>query len=882
MFLERQAAVKKLHDVMDDLHTSGSLVLLSGEAGIGKTTLLEHVHRELSLHADVMWTGCDPLFTPRPYAPFYDFAQSGFPKLHNALENNANAHVIFTCLYNELGNLTKPTLIIIEDVHWADHASLDLLKYIARRISFLPCVLLLSYRDDEITPQHPLNSLLTLLPAAHTHRVELMHLSLKAVTQLAKNSHHDPKVLYQTTGGNPFFVNELLGAPNLSQTIPLSICDSVNSRVKRLQPEERKIMEVLSVIPYSIPLILIQSLFNKDAEVHALTCVSKKLLHVDHHDEFRFRHELVRLAILESVPSPYKRRFHALILEKLETVKNDISVDRLVYHAEGALDTERILRYAPAAALHAAQQGAHREAASFYKKALAYVEYANSELAASLHEGWAYETGLTTHIDQDVIDARRHAITLWRALKRQDKVGENLRNLSRLYWYQGQADKAEQYANQAILTYESMPPSKDLAMAYSMRSQLDMLNDRMSDAITWGYKALELARQFHSPVVEAHALNNIGTAQVMRGNSDGEALLLSSLTIAKAHDLHEDAARVYTNFSDYCVRFKRLDKAETLTNEGIQYDIAHDLDAWTYYLIGLQAQLRLEQGRFVDAETIAAGVYQLDSQTLLMKLPALIVLSRVQSRMGKSESLRLLNQALTDAESTAEYQYIVPASLGLIEFYWLTQHNHERAVDLIHRLAALPKGLLNAWQLGELVTWARRFEVNPTNVCTEAIAKPYQLAIKHQYQQAFEQWQKLKMPYNAALSLIPLGSANYSHSQVNQHLTTASKLFIEMGAKAAFLKLKESVQKFNVGCHLPTLPRGPYSKSRQHPLGLTNKEQQVLKLLITGASNQHIALELSRSNRTIENHVSSILAKFCVENRIEVMLKVQNEPWLAE
>ncbi|MDU0356277.1 AAA family ATPase [Paraglaciecola aquimarina] len=698
MLLERETALSEIFNCIETMPKSGKILLLSGEAGIGKTTLLEHIRLQIDTTIDMHWSGCDPLFTPRPYAPIYDFAQIFSPTLLCQLESCATPNIIFASFYQAISHLTKPTILVIEDVHWADNASLDLIKYLVRRISFLPCLLCLSYRDDEISQSHPLRSVLTLLPSAHTKRICLTPLGKESVAKLSQKSHYDPDNLHRITNGNPFFVTELLANKQVNQPlIPLSIKEAIGSRVQNLAQGECQLIQLLSLIPYSIPVTLIHALFGENGDSFAMACVARKLLQCDPNQVFRFRHELVRLAILDNQPAHQQKSGHKRILQCLEQTLLSTDSAWLVHHGVGALDEKCVLKYAPIAAANAAALGAHKEAASFYSKALSFVEYADTELAASLHQDWAYEVGLTTHMDQSVIDARRHAISLWRALGRFDKVGENLRSLSRLYWYQGQAEKAERYATEAIQTFESIPASNGLAMAYSMRSQLDMLNERTDDAIFWGNKALALAEQFSSPTIKAHALNNIGSALVMQGNTEGETLLEQSLVIAEQNGLHEDVARVYTNFSDYCIRFKKLDMAEALTTKGIQYDIAHDLDSWTYYLVGLQALLRQEQGRLIDAQTIASGVQQIDNQTLLMKLPSLIVLGRVSSRLATSDSHDLLCRALEDAESTNEYQYMIPARFALIEHFWLSADitQSSKANNHLNWLSQLPKSVLN-------------------------------------------------------------------------------------------------------------------------------------------------------------------------------------------
>nr|WP_136252323.1 AAA family ATPase [Ningiella ruwaisensis] len=889
--LEREQALSQLSNIAQDLQRSGKVVLLSGEAGVGKTSLLEQMRYRLSSDIKTVWSGCDPLFTPRPFSPLHDLSHVILGKWSELLESTANNKQINAlssklahALYEELEKLESPMIIVIEDLHWADHATLDLLKFLVRRIAFMPCLLCLSYRDEAITSEHPFRTLLNLFPSAHTKRILLEPLSLKSVEELAQSSGHDAKNLYQVTAGNPFFVTEILANTDTSpNSIPSSVCDAIVERVSHLSCKEQAFIQTLSLIPYAAPLALLDHLFENQAQRLSTACIERKILQFDSKGDLRFVHELARLATLEKLSLHQQKALHKKILSSLEDLKLLDNLAWLTHHAEGAKDATSMLKYANLAAANAASLGAHKEAASYYEKALRFVEYADTQLAAELYENWAYETGLTKHLNESVIQARRSAITLWRALNRIDKIGENLRYLSRLYWYQGKAERAEHYANEAIQTFEQLPAGSELAMAYSMRSQLDMLNERTEEAILWGNKALELERRFRQPLVKVHALTNIGTALLMTGDVKGEALIQESLQLAKQHAMHEEAARVYTNYADYSVRFKRLALAESIITQGIQYDVSHDLSAWTYYLVGIQAQLRLEEGRIVDAQTIAAGVQELENQTMLMKLPALIVLARARSRLASADAEKLLIQAHNNAMAIDEPQYFIPTRLAIIEWAWLNQQ-HEYAAQYIKDLFKLAPSIMNSWQLGELLAWAYFMGLDipegfEENNLRKNLPAAYQAELADDAELAFDRWQSLGMPFNAALALLKglIRQTLVPNAEICMRL---SALLNSMHAKAGLIRLKQHAQFKDYYHLLPKEKRGPYAKSRQHPIGLTAKEQAVLKLIVAGNSNQEIANALSRSQRTIENHVSSILAKMQVENRVEVMLRVQNEPWL--
>jgi len=302
-------------------------------------------------------------------------------------------------------------------------------------------------------------------------------------------------------------------------------------------------------------------------------------------------------------------------------------------------------------------------------------------------------------IDESVIAARQRAVALWRELGRLDKVGLNLRWLSRLHWYRGEARQAGDYADEAVRELERLPPGRELAMAYSARSQMHMLHDRTDEAIAWGQRAIALAEQVGDVETRVHALNNVGTALLLSGRPGGREPMEESLALALKHGFHEHAARVYTNYAEYAVLFKEFDLAERILAEGIAFDTRHDLDAWTHYLVGRQAQLRMEQGRLREAETIAGGVMRLKRLTLVMHLPALTVLGRVRVRLGEPDGVAMLQQALKDALATGEPQYIFPACLALAEAAWLAEDPAACQAQL-EQLAALPLDTSDPWELG--------------------------------------------------------------------------------------------------------------------------------------------------------------------------------------
>lgn len=753
----------------------------------------------------------------------------------------------------------------------------------------LPALLVISFRDDEVNGDHPLARVIGELPTAHTTRINLKPLSKEAIKILGLPPGYEINDLYDITGGNPFFVSELLSCQhNPESHIPASIKDAVNARLVRLSAEERSLLETISVIPGAVPLKLLDTLVGSSGETLAMACIGRNILVQESSEYLRFRHELSRLATLARVPMTQQKDLHAKVLDTLlqetllpqkerknKPIENYSNLDQLVHHAAGAFDSKHVLEFAPTAARTAAALGAHSEAADHFATALRFVNNAEPELAAQLYENWAYEAGLALRIDDDVLEARRHAISLWRALDRPEKVGENLRWMSRLHWYRGEASEANHFADEAIQVLESTPQSAEHAMAYSLRSQLHMLNDRMDDSILWGEKALELAKKYNNVEVEIHALNNIGSALVFRNNPDGIEKLERSLALALQEGLHEHAARVYTNLSEYAVYFRNFELAEKMLAKGIAYNNQHDLFAWRNYLLGRLALLRLDQGRLRDAQTIAAGVLKTERLTLLMRLPALSVLAQTQMRLGEQSAYKNFVDALTDALATDELQYIIPIRLGLIEFAWLNKQN-KNAIEHLEYLNNLGPESMHLWRVGETAIWAQRLSFSLNQNFYEDLPEPHQLEIEGDFFAAATSWESLGLPYAAALTLMQVTDSGH----IQKAFIAAQDLLEPIDANGGITKLKSLAADCSISELLHSKRRGPYKAARNHPLGLTKREQEILQLISKGATNKEIANTLSRSQRTIEHHVSSILTKLNSNSRMEAMLRVHNEPWL--
>ena len=366
--LERDAELSMLANaVREAAGRHGSVVLVMGEAGIGKSSLVEALRSYLPAEGRMLVGYCDDLATPRTLGPFRDLAGSVGTELSRAVTDGSERDRVLTALRTELTWPEHPTVLVIEDVHWADDATLDALRYLIRRIADLPAVLVLTYRDDELNREHPLHGLLGQASRSdHVQHVPLRRLSQQAVRQLSAGSPVDAHDLFALTSGNPFFVHELLASAQ-GERVPPTIADAVLARVRSLDPSTQDVLEQLAVVPSALERWLVDALVPGPGlgAVAALAAAEERGLLTVSTRKIAFRHELTRRAIAGSVPAARLMALNQRVLDAL--VEHDGSdVSRIVHHAAQAGDQDAIIRYGPSAARDAARAGAHREAVAHY------------------------------------------------------------------------------------------------------------------------------------------------------------------------------------------------------------------------------------------------------------------------------------------------------------------------------------------------------------------------------------------------------------------------------------------------------------------------------------------------------------------------------------
>jgi DNA-binding CsgD family transcriptional regulator/tetratricopeptide (TPR) repeat protein len=851
--LEREADLQQLEDHLRQAAAGhGRVVFLAGEAGVGKTALTDAFYRRIAQEALVLRASCDALSTPAPLGPLRDLAPTLGIHLDRYPSDHDGRDRLFRAVLDALVIGSQPTVVLAEDAHWADGATVELLRFLARRIGEHSLLAIVTYRDDEIDASHPLRLLLgDLATASSVHRLGLLPLSEESVRQIADGSGRDPATLHRLTGGNPFFVTEVLATD--SEHVPATVSDAVLARAARLSPEARAILDVAAAIGSIIDLNLLQRIAGPSLDA-VDECIVLGLLRGTGHG-LSFRHALAREAIFAAISSPRRRQLHARVLAALRYAPAaDQDVALLAHHA----DRDAVLEFAIAAAEQATALYAHREAAAQYARALRFAGNLPAAERARLCEGRSIACYLSDQ-GEEAIAARLAALEIWRDLGDPLKEGESLSWLSRCCWYWGQGVEAESAAVAAVEVLEPLTPSPQLAMAYSTIAQLRMLGHDFEGAILWGNRAITLAEQLGETNTLVHALNNVGSARALAGDERGEEDLRRSLQLALDHRLPDHAGRALTNLVWTRIWHPQLAEADRRLAAAIEYAIEHDLDVYRWYLLATRAALRTRQGEWDEVEADVRYLLDQPRVSPVTRIVALTALGQVLVRRGNPDAVCVLDEALALAEQNGQLMRLGPVRAVRSEAALLAGDGQRaRAEALAVRELVFTRG--SRWDQGEFawLLWQAGDRDVPTG--REEIAEPYALQIAGDYAGAAAIWDELGYPYEEARAL--------AASDDRDAVRRAAATFERLGAQPAMRQAIQRLRSLGVR-DLPAVPRGPRAATRANPAGLTPREAEVLALLTDGLRNAEIAERLFLSPNTVRRHVSVILAKLGVETRTE-------------
>jgi DNA-binding CsgD family transcriptional regulator len=843
--LERESPLASLADYAREARGGdGRLVFVAGEAGAGKSALVEQLQQDLP---EARWSlgACDGLFTPRPLGPLFDLAAQFGGELADLCRARAAREELFGALLRQVSEPGLLNVVVVEDVHWADEATVDLLRFLGRRIRAAPVLLIVTYRDDGLAVGDPLRLALGELASQRsTRRVDLAPLSPAAVSVLASGSELEPAALHKLTGGNPFYVTEVLRA-GIAE-VPPSARDAVLARVARLAPECRAVLDAAA-------------LTGTRAELRHLVAVTGcSLLVIDEllsagllasdGAGLRFRHEIARLAVEQAVAPHRARAIHARVLAELQQDGCDDDA-RMAWHAEAAGDHAAVLRYAPVAARRAAELGSHREAAAQFERALRSADGADTATQARLHDGLALEADLLDR-PQDAADAAQRALDLWRAAGDRVREGDAMRRYSCAMWHLCRRQEAETAAQEAVAILEPLPPTTELAWAYANIATQAMMNYEHHEAVAMALRTQAVAQPLGAADVLSDALNTQACALGSLGR-EWTGLLRRALRIALSAGLQAQAGRAYCNLYSNFNGQRRFAEGERYYTDGVAYCEENDITSYAIFLRSERTSVLERTGRWDEALAICAELLDRGGPAPIVRLCPLNRMGVILARRGGPGAWDCLDEAVGYADDSGEPQQVVPVRLSRAEAHWLAgdrpaaMGEAELADDMV------VNG--DEWERGAVAVWLQR--TGSARPPRGELAEPYQRCLDGDFEKAAQLWADLGCPYESALAL--LGARDETP------LRAALRILTSLGASATARAARQKMRSLGYR----SVPAGPRAATAAHPRQLTRREREVLALICAGHTNADIAGQLFISVKTVDHHVSAVLAKLGTPTR---------------
>jgi len=852
--LERDAILSELAALARAANRgAGRVVLLRGEAGVGKTAVVTRFTAALDGGVRVLRGWCDPLAAPRPLGPLLDALAGVGPAaaaaLGAAIESGDTG-----ALYLRLLTLLRDGshwVWVIEDAHWADGATLDLLRFLARRIDSLPLLLVVTFRDDELEREHPLSVALgDIATCAAISHLGLQPLSRGALAVLAAGSGVNADELHEITGGNPFFATEVLAAGG-RDTLPHSISDAVRGRMGRLSAAARETAQAVAVCGPRVDPVLLGAVCPA-AGAGLTECLTAAVLVTDW-DAIGFRHELARRATLDQIPDHDRRSLHARALAVLATPPVDPNtLPALTFHANEAGDGAAVVSYGVAGAERAAALGANRQAAELY----AMVLHHGVDAPAEQRVVWLEQHALVTYLSglsRVSVESFRAAAAQRRHLGDQLGEGDNLRWLSHMLWAMGRTAEATEAGEASLRMLEGLPPTPQLA--WSLANMAMLAACRYDPAcLDYADRCVAMGTELGDSSVVVRARGYISLHTVLGTDTGWDELEAGWREAMGPAALAEHVGLFGVVISWSAALHHDVSRADRVIAEALEFCRDHDVGAFAGLHMGAQALTELHRGDWGRALACADDVLTRPALIPLSHIMPLVTVALIRARRGDRSVQSLLDEALAASGAGDLFRSgIVWAARA--EVAWLAGDDDTALAEAQRGLNAAAGRQADPWIVGHLLRWAHLAGGQlDTARATESVT-PYRFEVNGDWRSAVAEWTRRDCPYDAAVAQLA-GDV----TAVEAALTT----FRRLGARAAARRAQQ---------RLTTL-RGPARRGRRSdtlsdPDGLTRREREVLTLIAAGHSDAEIAIKLSISPKTAGHHVAAILAKLGVENRTQ-------------
>lgn len=840
--LERGSCLGALEEYAADAAAGrGRLVLVTGEAGIGKTAVVD-AFRSARPDLTWLWGACDGGFTPRPLGPLFEIGLQAGGRLRELCTGETDRNTLFAEFLATLESCAGTPAVVVEDLHWADEATLDWLGHLSRRLGRVGALVLVTYREDEAGDGLLADAMGRVATHGSTRRMSLARLSAEAVRTLAPAG-TDATELHALTGGNPFYLGEVLALGTAE--VPPSVADLVRARVLQHSAPAQRILAAAAILGRPGPASTFAALAGT-AAAHVDECVaSGTLVAVDR--GFAFRHELTRRAVERGVPHVQATELHRIALLSLEQERADVA--ELTHHAYGAGDAEAVLRYAPAAARVAADASAHREATIQLARALEFAAGLAAGPLADLEEAMAESLSARDQWAEAAPHWER-VIELRRALGDPAALSRGLRRYGVCLWRLCRTEECRAVEEESFALMRDADDSPERALAFFSRGNSeDATPEERREALD---ECTRIAKDLQDDAL-------VGRALLGQGFVDGEDgiihfdLLEEGLEHALRAGDSNLAACICTNLYEGSVDVLRLDLYSARYEEWLTYALDHEQHTYSVCMRGSRVTELMRRGRLEEAVVLAQATAE-ETISPVNRMHLGIGLAAAGFRLGRPEARAWLEQTWELGQGNDETFWLIQIAAAAAQGAWLTGDLGlvDARVHEVQRRGATH----DPWMQGELSSWLQRLGVEVDQ--DDRFPEPYSLELAGRHEAAAAVWRALGCPFEEAVALAACGEV--------EHRLRALEILGEIGADPAARRVR--AQLAADGVRVPA-QRGPRAATAAHPAGLTTREAEVLALLAERLTNAEIADRLVLSPRTVDRHVSAVLAKLGVSRRAE-------------
>lgn len=876
--VERSEALTLLLRAAEDMRSasSGKVVIVSGEAGMGKTQLFDEF---LNTRTDGQIYGraaCEELNNPRHLGPWLDLADALGKSYGRAIAQAVEGVDPIGRAGQAILQLPRGTVIVLEDIHHADPQALDVLQFVLRRVSAVPLLVLCSYRPEEVSLDHPLVRLLGALPTEICLQFEMPPLTFAEVVELCETSGLPAEHIYSLSGGNPKFVRELLRKGyRRGDPLPEMFKNLAATRLQRLEVAEREWIEMLAFVPPphgpDLPAWLAQN-FNLDPR--QIPAGSGLL---DNSAGGAFKREAMRLAVLERIPQFTQTAVRRRLLQPLRDEGPQVCPEESWFRlAIEAGDDLAVAQGAIPAAQAAEARGDLHDCVGHLAAALPHALAADPELHAQITELWVCRSAIAGGLTDTMIGQVARNVNHWTELGRLQSAGTAQLLLARLLMYRGEGGAALDTALEAICLLESAGSSEELAAAHALAAELaqargehELARAHLGNARLAMPENCGIACRLEIELLEAVLAANWDDAEKVW------PMLERCHAQACAHSLNELAARVQSAGCTLALSRFDLDRATDWLGRDNRLLTGNAMNCWKTALLGQRALIAIHTGQLEEALRLSARALDGIGAPPAFAFSAMLARAIAAARKGEAEAHMAIRNCVQIAEDLGSQRALIEALLGEVECLAMNGETSQ-AADIASRCSLMATEMSDTYLKNLAALWMFRLGEVPQDLGTELFA-----AIRSEFAgrggDSASAWLRAGYRFNASLArLFTVGvMAEGEFLQALQELQA-------MDASGGVVLLTRLATERGIRLPAQSRKRGPYRAARSHPLGLTRREVDILRMMVDGESNREIAQRLGRSLRTVEHHVSAILGKMSIESRVQAVLYAVAHPEILD